>query len=665
MVPMPPRRKSLEQTAREGGGRYQALFDCSPDAVLLTATTDGRVIAANPAACAMFGRTEAEMRRAGRQGLIDPEDPRHNLLLAERARTGRVRGEARFRRKDGSRFLVDINSVVLQGAVECPQAFVILRDVTLRREQEEALRRSAERLATIFENAGVGISEVDPDDRTLMVNDRQCAITGRTREELLGANSRIMWHPEDAPRCDRLREDLKSGRIEAFTDERRYLRPDGEVVWVRVNARRVPSPDGGPARRIAVVEEITERKLAERKLQESEEALRIANERLEAKIGERTRELAAGLEELQRENRLRLQSEQDLRDRAAQLRALTRELTLAEQRERRRIARILHDHLQQLLVSAKLQLACLDGTAPAGVDPVAPDVDQILSEAIAITRSLSAELSPPVLHEDGLAAALAWLARWTESRYGLVVDVSLPREFPEPPEDARILLFESVRELLFNAVKHAHVQQASLGVEVVEGELRIVVADEGPGFDPSRLTSAGELGGFGLFSIRERLQLIGGSMQIQSAPGCGARFTLILGLAGSELQTRVDKIRVLLVDDHAILREGLARLLGQEKDMEIVGQAGDGLAAVAMAEQTRPNVILMDISMPRLNGVEATRIIHARQPDIDIIGVSMYDDDNMAAEMRRAGACNLLSKSGPAGELKQVIRRCRKATCPA
>lgn len=532
-------------------------------------------------------------------------------------------------------------------------------------EQEEALRRSAERLETIFENAGVGISEVGPDDRTLMVNDRQCAITGRTREELLGGNSRIMWHPEDAPRCERLREDLKSGRLEAFTDERRYLRPSGEVVWVRVNARRVPSPDGGPPRRIAVIEEITERKLAERKLQESEEALRMANERLEAKIEERTRELAAGLEELRRENHLRLQTEQDLRERAAQLRALARELTLAEHRERRRIARILHDHLQQLLVSAKLQLACIDPSAPAGVDPVAADVDQILADAVTITRSLSAELSPPVLQDAGLAAALGWLARWTESRYGLAVDVSLPPEVPEPPEDARILLFESVRELLFNAVKHAHVQRASLSVEAAEGELRIVVADEGPGFDPSTLASAGELGGYGLFSIRERLQLIGGGMEIQSAPGCGARFTLTLALGRPEPQARVEKIRVLLVDDHAILREGLARLLGQEKDMEIVGQAGDGLAAVAMAEATRPNVILMDISMPRLNGVEATRIIHARQPDIEIIGVSMYDDENMAAEMRRAGACGLLSKSGPAGELKQLIRRCGKAPCPA
>ena len=167
-------------------------------------------------------------------------------------------------------------------------------------------------------------------------------------------------------------------------------------------------------------------------------------------------------------------------------------------------------------------------------------------------------------------------------------------------------------------------------------------------------------GGFGLFSIRERLNLIGGTLDIESSPGEGARFVLRIELRQPKKEPETAKIRVLLVDDHAILREGLARLLGQEKDIEVSGQAGDGYAAVALADSLCPDIILMDISMPRLNGVEATRIIHGKHPEIGIIGLSMHDDANMASQICSAGASWFLSKGGPASELKRLIRECSK-----
>ena len=122
----------------------------------------------------------------------------------------------------------------------------------------------------------------------------------------------------------------------------------------------------------------------------------------------------------------------------------------------------------------------------------------------------------------------------------------------------------------------------------------------------------------------------------------------------------MDKIRILLADDHAVMREGLARLLGQETDFEIVGQASDGQEAVELAGELLPDVILMDISMPRMNGLDATRVIHRQHPDISIIGLSLYQEEERAKAMLDAGAAFYLTKSGPPADLKAAIRSCMK-----
>lgn len=115
-------------------------------------------------------------------------------------------------------------------------------------------------------------------------------------------------------------------------------------------------------------------------------------------------------------------------------------------------------------------------------------------------------------------------------------------------------------------------------------------------------------------------------------------------------------IRVMLVDDHAVLRQGLARLLREEPGIEIVGEASDGESAVSLARRVRPEVILMDISMPGMSGIEATRIIHADLPDTRIIGLSMFEEASVKTSIRDAGAIAYLSKTGPADELFQAIR---------
>ncbi|MFH1145108.1 MAG: PAS domain-containing protein [Candidatus Eisenbacteria bacterium] len=382
----------------------------------------------------------------------------------------------------------------------------------------------------------------------------------------------------------------------------------------------------------------------------------------------------------------RVQAEEALRSRAVQLRALAGQLTLAEQRERRRMAKLLHDHLQQLLVAAKFRAAVLGRSENEEVRDGATEIAALLTESIRASRSLTAELSPPILHEGGLSAGLEWLARWMADKHGLAVDLRLEPDLPELPEEVRVLLFESVRELLFNAVKHARVHAVSVSLRRLAGDaLRLSVSDDGCGFDPQQIGPPGEKGtGFGLFSIRERLDLIGGSMEIDSTPGGGSRFMLTtplaaavedgrMGLGVPEAATaapgtatpqraptaspaRSSKIRVLLADDHAVMREGLARLLSEEDDIEVVGEATDGRMAVEQARLLLPDVILMDMSMPRLNGIDATRAIRTEAPGARVIGLSMFEETERAQAMLDAGAVAYLTKSGPAAELVAAIR---------
>ena len=112
----------------------------------------------------------------------------------------------------------------------------------------------------------------------------------------------------------------------------------------------------------------------------------------------------------------------------------------------------------------------------------------------------------------------------------------------------------------------------------------------------------------------------------------------------------------MLADDHAVVRQGLAQLLEKESDIEVVGSAAHGQEAVELAARLLPDIILMDISMPRLNGVEATSAIHRDFPEIRIIGLSMFEKDERTEAMREAGAVAYLTKSAPAGALIAAIR---------
>jgi PAS domain S-box-containing protein len=257
--------------------------------------------------------------------------------------------------------------------------------------------------------------------------------------------------------------------------------------------------------------DITEQKRAE-------EALRQAHDRLEQAVRERTAELSRAVETLGWQ--------------AGQLRALATELTLAEQRERRRLAGLLHDGLQQLLVAARLRAQMLGRSDDPKIQQGSREIAELLAEALADARSLAGELSPPTLQRGDLLPALEWLARWMLEKHHFTVAIHPPVEaLPALPEDLAVLLYQGVRELLLNAVKHAQVAAAEVTFIPAGNALTLAVADAGVGFDSRRLRAeGGTQSGFGLLGIRERLGLAGGRLEIASAPGRGSRFTLTVPL---------------------------------------------------------------------------------------------------------------------------------------
>lgn len=217
-----------------------------------------------------------------------------------------------------------------------------------------------------------------------------------------------------------------------------------------------------------------------------------------------------------------------VRDRTEKLRSMALELTLVEQRERKRLATILHDHLQQLLVASKLGLAVANNmTDITGFQKAIQRVSDLLDESITTSRNLAIELSPPVLNEIGLGAALKWMGQWMKEKHDLDVCVSIDNDLPADPKGICYLLFEAVRELLFNVVKHAQTGQAEVVMETYpDGLVKITVTDKGTGFDSPVKTADLSDTGFGLFSIRERLSLVGGQLEITSSKNSGTTAVL-------------------------------------------------------------------------------------------------------------------------------------------
>jgi PAS domain S-box-containing protein len=584
------------------------------------------------------------------------------------------------------------NAIVLNGV---PSLCLVVTDLTDQKRAETILA-SERYVRSILNQARDAILVCDADQRLTFANAAARRAAGLDPADTTLDLSIQTWGqrfepdgrpvaPEDLSIARALRGEPVVGR------EMHLVRRDGSSYDILISAGPLRDADNRVIGAVATFSDITIRKQAEEALQRTNEELAVIQEELAAQNAEllRTKEsLQAFNESLEQRVAARTA---EAEHRAAQLQALAGQLTQVEQRERRRLATVLHDHLQQLLVGAKFNLRVLQGDLPEG--PLREQlraIDELLDESLASSRSLTVELSPPILSHGNLVAALHWLSRQIAEKNSLQVQVQADERANPTSDEVRVLLFQAVRELLLNIIKHAHVGQATVEMAHARHDtVRITVADSGRGFDPARVVGDHSSSGFGLFSIRERIELMGGRMEVESAPGRGTRIHLTAPLqltapqqvpggtaeasppvpAGARepeavASTTSDRIRVLLADDHVVVRTGLARLLQLQPDMEVIGQAADGRQAVDMALQVRPDVVVMDVTMPKLDGLAATRLLRYQAPETKVIGLSMHTTEDMAEAMKRAGATAYLVKSAPPETLIAAIRRARTAAPP-
>jgi signal transduction histidine kinase len=227
-------------------------------------------------------------------------------------------------------------------------------------------------------------------------------------------------------------------------------------------------------------------------------------------------------------------------DMETELRALSSELTLAEERARRELAVALHDTVGQTLALTKIKLGSLGQTlADKKARNALAEIREMFDEGVRQTRTLSFELSPPILYELGLGAAIEWLGEDFARRHGLQVHFEGTGQPCEITETTSVLLFQSARELFVNVAKHASAEHVHVSLKVETGRVLLAISDDGKGMeDDTAGNGRGGATSLGLFSIRERMRHIGGTFEIQSRRGHGTKVTLAAPLRSPKSPVR-------------------------------------------------------------------------------------------------------------------------------
>lgn len=376
--------------------------------------------------------------------------------------------------------------------------FVQVSDISEIREAERHLQLSEARYRAVLEGQTELISRLRADGSYLFVNEAYCRFFGRSRASLIGASWRPVAHADDLPMIEAALAGLSPAQP-VVNVENRVFSANGELRWMQFVNRGFFDGAGRLLEIQSVGRDITERKLAEL-------AEREANEQLERRVAERT----------------------------AELRKLAVDMTLAEENERREIARDLHDDLGQLLHVVRIKLEML-GRMKLSQDGGAMlrQIELLVSDASSRVRSLTAQLSPPVLEKLGLVPALYWLAAEFGELYGLDVAVVADGEGGGFAPVQSSLLFRCARELLVNVARHAGCAAASVSLRATPTAWVLSVSDRGRGC--ADIDAAMGSGGFGLASIRERIGYLNGSTSLRSVPGEGTEVILSIPRDGENL----------------------------------------------------------------------------------------------------------------------------------
>lgn len=650
-------RKQANRTIAQVQGLLSLIVASSDDAIL-SKDLNGTITSWNRGAERMFGYTAEEMIGSSILRIIPPDRHSEEAAILSKLRRGeRIdHYETVRRKKDGRLFDISITvSPLTDEGGNVVGASKIARDISEQKRAQRALHESEERWRVTLESIGDAVVATDASAEVTFVNQVAAGIMGRPIEDIQGRPLADVFKivnegtrlTVESP-VDRV---IREGLVVGLANHTVVIRPDGTEVPIDDSAAPIRDRDGRLLGVVLVFRDISEHKKTEVQLQRW-------NAELEVRVRERTAELVKSQE---------------------RLRALASQLNMTEQRERRRLAGDLHDYLAQLLALIRIKLGQVLQRLPHHLSEGRASltaIDDLLQECLQYARTLMAQLSPSVLQDLGLIPAIHWLAEQM-AQQGLKVEVNvLTEETPSFSEHQADLLFQALRELLTNVVKHARVPTASVTIHKQDRDTWLLtVRDHGLGFDINAVHYQPSGEHFGLFSIQERMEAMSGWCRIDSAVGQGTSVELGLAAMPSDAKprphvlrttrwmpevtrlTEPSRWRVLLVDDHAMVRQGLRSILETYPDLEVVAEASDGEGAVESAISHEPDVVVMDINLPRLNGIDATRRIKKEAPDTVVIGLSVHYSSQTYAAVIEAGASAVLSKEQATEDLYRTITR--------
>ena len=404
--------------------------------------------------------------------------------------------------------------------------FVTSGDVPQHREAEERLRASEEHLRLLVESVrDYAIFTITPDGRVATWNSGAERIFGYTSEEIVGQPAAILFTPEDRERGVPQEEMRTAAREGRAADERWHIRKDGTRFYASgVMTPLLAHEVNGFAK---IARDLTEQ-------QQAKEELRRAHDQLEVRVGDRTAELVEVNSMLMSEVHERRAAEEHAR-------LLFKQVVTAQEDERRRIARDLHDQVGQLLTALRLKLESVK--EHCGDDKLCAEIEQVQEIAVRLDEEvdfLARELRPAALDDLGLAVALTNFVREWSRHFGITAEIHTSGvKFSRLASEIETALYRIAQEALNNVYKHAGANRADVMLERRDGKVVLIVEDDGRGFDPEAEAIPREDGrGMGLIGMSERAALAGGALEIESGSGKGttvfARVPAVMAEDGNE-----------------------------------------------------------------------------------------------------------------------------------
>ncbi|HEU4758775.1 MAG TPA: PAS domain S-box protein [Dehalococcoidia bacterium] len=622
------RLKQAQAALLESQRKFDTLLEHAPHAIVIT-DREGHIVLVNQKTEEMFGYSRHALLTQGVE-----------ILVPERFRDAHVRHRAHYlsapsvrplgagrcqvgRRTDGTEFPTEIGLSYVETG-EGILVMAAIADTTQRKEAEEALRESRETLRALIQASPVAICALDPDGNVTMWNPAAERIFGWSEEEVLGRP--LPTIPEGKEEEHRALRQLAAGGGASTELEVQRRRKDGSLIDISLSTAPLRDPLGAVTGIVGVMVDIT-----------------------------------------------------DQQHSAGQLRRLAGQLLEAQEEDRRQVAYDIHDGLGQLIAASSMHLESFIGHRGALQSPEVEaelrKAHHCLQDAVVEMRRMVSEVGPLLLEDVGLVEASRRLVSDFAERVGWEAEFHAEFDGDRLDRPVETALFRIVQEALANAAKYAGASRIAVSFRRDSDSLLLEVKDWGGGFDPAAVERASDRRHVGLLGMRERARLLGGDFRVESTLGEGTQVTVTvpvqqaapvvngedemeeveMGEPGKGQGAKRQGISVLIADDHPMVREGLRSMLDAE-GIQVIGEASNGSEAVEKVQQLQPDLVLMDVRMPDMDGLAATELIKQNAAETAVIVVTSYESKEYLRRAIDAGAAGYILKGMSRQSLIDAVR---------